>query len=128
MPTYTPLPTYTKAPTSTQIVKIVTATETSTPLYTPTITNTATSTATLTATLDFLKTPIGDGFYLVGSEVAPVVWDSDGTGDSCYWEVTNTKGDIISNHFGLAGGTAYIPSNAFQVSFEDCGIWTWLQP
>ncbi|NLE83881.1 MAG: hypothetical protein GX603_05140 [Chloroflexi bacterium] len=128
MPTYTPLPTYTKAPTLTQIVKVVTATETSTPLYTATITNTATSTATQTATSDPLKAPRGNGFYLVGTEIAPGVWDSDGSGDRCYWEVSNAQGDIISNHFGLAGGTAYVPSSAFQVLFEDCGTWTWLQP
>lgn len=128
MPTYTPLPTYTKVPTLTQVVKVVTATETSTPLYTATITNTATSTATQTATSDPLKAPRGNGFYLVGSEIAPGVWDSDGSGDRCYWEVSNAQGDIISNHFGQAGGTAYVPSSAFQVWFDDCGTWTWLQP
>lgn len=131
-PTFTPLPTYTPVNTQTPNVVVetvvVVATDTPTPLYTPTITNTSTSTPTLTSTPDPLKAPRGNGFYLVGSEIAPGVWDSDGTGDGCYWKVTNAEGKILDNHYGLAGGTAYVPSTAFQVLFEDCGTWTWLQP
>lgn len=92
------------------------------PMERPTITNTATSTATLTPTLDSLKAPRGDGFYRVDSEFAPGVWDSDGTSDSCYWEVSNRLGDIICNYFGLAEGTAHIPSGAFQVLFQRCEL------
>ena len=131
-PTFTLLPTYTPARTQTPNVIIQTvvviASETPTQLYTPTITNTATSTSTLTPTLDPLKTPRGNGFYLIGVEIAPGVWDSDGTGDGCYWKVTNAEGKTLDNHYGLAGGAAYLPSTAFQVLFEDCGTWTWLQP
>ena len=126
-PTYTALPTYTKMPTTTPVVKIVTATSTATPIYTPTNTLPPTATATITPTADPLKQSRGDGIYLVGVEIAPGVWDSNGTGDSCYWEVSTATGDIISNHFGAAGGTAYVPPTAFQVWFSDCGIWTWLQ-
>jgi hypothetical protein len=126
-PTYTALPTYTKIPTTTPVIKIVTATLTSTPIHTPTQTIPPTATATTTPTLDPLKQSRGDGMYLVGIEIAPGVWDSDGSGDSCYWEVSTATGDIISNHFGLAGGTAYVPATGFQVYFDDCGYWTWLQ-
>lgn len=132
-PTYTPLstnsplPTYTMVPTYTPDIKIVTATFTPTPVFTPTITSTPTNTATVTPTMDYLKETRGDGIYLVGIEIAPGVWDSDGTNDDCYWETSTATGDIIDNHFGLAGGTAYIPSTAFQVTFERCGNWTWLQ-
>ena len=126
-PTYTAFPTYTKMPTATPVIKIVTATYTATPIYTPTNTLPPTATATLTPTADPLKQSRGDGIYLVGVEIAPGVWDSNGTGDSCYWEVSTASGDIINNHFGLAGGTAYIPPTAFQVMFQDCGTWTWLQ-
>ena len=126
-PTYTALPTYTKMPTTTPVIKIVTATSTSTPVYTPTETLPPTATPTITPTADLLKQPKGDGFYIVGVEIAPGVWDSNGTGDSCYWEVSTATGDIINNHFGLAGGTAYVPATAFQVRFSDCGTWTWLQ-
>jgi len=131
-PTYTPLPTYTPANTQTPEIRyytrVVTASSTPTPLHTPTITNTPTKTPTSTPTLDPLKKGRGDGIYLVGVDIAPGVWRSDGTGSSCYWEITNAYGDIINNHFGLAGGTAYISASAFQVMFRNCGYWTWLQP
>lgn len=126
-PTNTPYPTYTQQPTV-QITKIVTPTFTNSPIFTPTITSTPTKTGTPTPTVNPLTTPRGDGFYLVGVDIAPGVWRSQGTGDRCYWEIDTRTGDIISNHFGMAGGTMYIPSTAFQVSVEDCGSWIYLGP
>ena len=125
-PTYTAFPTLTPNPTYTPNIVVVTATYTSTPKYTPTITLTPTSTATPTNTQDPTKTDKYDGFYLVGSEIAPGVWRSNGTQDDCYWEVSTSTGDIISNHFGMAGGTMYVPSSGFQVMLEDCGTWTYI--
>lgn len=127
LPTYEPLPTYTKEPTYTAVVIIVTATSSPTPLYTATITPIPTDTPLPTETPDPLKAPRGNGFYLVGVDIAPGVWRSDGTQDDCYWSVTQADGDIIDNHFGMAGGTCYISPNAFQVQFEDCGTWTFIQ-
>jgi len=132
-PTYTALPTLTPIPTYTpQIIiqtKVVTPTSTPTPVYTATITLTPTNTATLTPTTDPLKRTKPSGFYLVNVYIAPGVWKSNGTGDKCYWEVTTATGDIINNHFGMAGGTMYIPASAFQVRMEpECGTWDWLQP
>jgi hypothetical protein len=43
-------------------------------------------------------------------------------------ETTAANGDIIDNHFGMAGGTAYISPTAFQVEFNDCGTWVFLSP
>jgi len=112
---------------------LVTPTYTHTPLYTATITNTPTMTLTPTntvpptTTLDPLKKDKGAGFYLVGVDIAPGVWRSNGTADDCYWSVTKKNGDIIDNHFGMAGGTIYISPTAFQVELlEECGTWTWL--
>lgn len=125
--TYTPYPTYTPAPTQTAVIKIVTPTATSTPEYTPTITQTPTTTPTITPTVDQLKTDKGPGFYLVGTDIAPGVWRSMGSSDSCYWEIDTATGDIINNHFGMAGGTMYIPTSAFQVQLDpECGRWTFL--
>jgi hypothetical protein len=70
----------------------------------------------------------GDGFYLVNLEIAPGLWRSQGTQDDCYWEIDTRTGDIINNHFGMAGGTMYIPESAFQVRLEDCGTWVYLGP
>jgi hypothetical protein len=119
--TFTPYPTYTIVPTYTPWIKIVTPTHTSTPLYTPTITPTKTNTPN-PLTKD--KAP---GYYLVGTEIAPGVWRSLGSADDCYWSVNSKTGDIISNHFGMAGGTMYIPASAFEVRLEaECGMWTYI--
>jgi hypothetical protein len=148
LPTYTPFPTYTAFPTYTlqptiavEITKIVmvTPTYTTAPLYTPTITNTPTNTFTPTQTpnatqtaeanlLAKLREDKGNGFYLVNIDIAPGVWRSNGTNDDCYWSLTTVTGDIIDNHFGMAGGTCYIPASAFQVEFDDCGTWVFLSP
>jgi hypothetical protein len=148
IPTYTSLPTYTAYPTYTQFptiavevtrIVMVTPTHTPTPLYTPTITHTPSNTFTPTITPNItqtaealkiakLRADKSSGFYLVNIDIAPGVWRSNGTNDDCYWEITTSTGDIINNFFGMAGGTAYIPSTAFQVQFDDCGTWTFLAP
>lgn len=97
------------------------------PAYTPTITNTSAPSATPPPTIDPLYINKIDGFYLVGKNIAPGVWKSNGTGPGCYWSVTTATGDIMNNHFGQAGGTAYIPPEAFQVEFNGCGTWSFLQ-
>jgi hypothetical protein len=140
IPTQTTFPTYTVPPTVavevTRIV-IVTATYTYTPLYTPTNTSTPTNTFTPTKTPNatqtsqaqlsaMLQADKGDGFYLVNVDIASGIWRSTGKGDTCYWEITTRTGDIISNFLGLAGGTAYVPSTAFQVQFNRCGTWVFL--
>ncbi|HRF71764.1 MAG TPA: hypothetical protein PL117_03250 [Accumulibacter sp.] len=146
LPSLTPRPTYTPAPTIaievvvevTRLVEI-TQTFTPTPLYTPTITPTATDTQPPTNTPDKtqtalaqvearLRNPKGDGFYLVGVDIAAGIWRSTGTEDDCYWAVTDRTGDILDNHFGMAGGTAYVSASAFQVQFEDCGRWEFVSP
>lgn len=124
--TYTAYPTLTSLPTYTPEIIIVTATFTATPLYTPTASLVPTSTATQTATLDPRTEDKGDGFYLVDTDIAPGVWRSDGTQDDCYWEITDKYGGIMTNHFGMAGGTMYVPVSAYQVMMEDCGMWTYL--
>jgi hypothetical protein len=126
IPTQTAQPTFT-APPTVYVTKIifVTSTFTAAPLYTPTITNTP---APPTATTDPLKADKSDGFYLVNVDIAPGVWRSTGTGVDCYWSLTTATGDIINNHFGQSGGTAYIPADAFQIEFKNCGIWVYLGP
>lgn len=120
---------YVSLQSATPIVRVVEVTQTftPTPLYTATVTLTPTITLPPTATPNPLKAPKGDGFYLIGVDIAPGVWRSDGTGDSCYWSVTRMDGDILDNHFGMSGGTAYVSPSGFQVEFTDCGTWTFLQ-
>lgn len=120
-PTQTPYSTYTPPPTQTPQIIVVTATSSPTPVASPTITSTP------TATPDPLEADKEAGFYLVGTEIAPGVWRSNGAGDNCYWAVTTKTGDIIDNHFGKAGGTMYVPPNGFQVELKDnCGTWSYM--
>jgi hypothetical protein len=135
-PTQTPYPTYTPEPTIVfrvvvVVTQIVTPTPTPTPRFTPTDTGTPTSTPNraLTATARAfaqLIAPHGDGFYLVGVDIAPGLWRSNGTGNDCYWERLTRTGDIIDNHFGLAGGTVNISTTDFQFHAQDCGQWEYL--
>jgi hypothetical protein len=78
-------------------------------------------------TIDYLTTIKPYGFYLVGSEIASGNWRNNGNSDSCYWEITDSKGEIIDNFIGMTGGTMYIPPTAFQVQLEkECGDWEYL--
>ncbi|MFN9203922.1 MAG: Ig-like domain-containing protein [Gemmatimonas sp.] len=71
--------------------------------------------------------PFGDGVYLVGVDIQPGVWRSDGTGTNCYWaRLRNVRGegDVIENVTGTSPTLVAIgPSDlAFKVS--RCGNWT----
>jgi hypothetical protein len=81
-----------------------------------------------TPTPDPLHSSKKDGFFLVGIDIAPGIWQSSGTGNSCYWEITTKTGYILNNHFGMSGGTMYIPATAFQVQLQNCGVWTYFGP
>jgi hypothetical protein len=122
--TYTPYPTYTDVPPIS-----VTATYTSTPRFTPTITLTPTTTLIPTSTPDPLTRDKSPGLFLVGVDIAPGVWRSQGGGEDCYWERTTKTGDIIDNYFGMAGGTIYVSPSDFQVRLEKaCGVWVHMGP
>jgi hypothetical protein len=59
--------------------------------------------------------------------VAAGVWRNDSTGDGCYWAITSKSGDIENNHYGLGGGTMYVPATGYQVEMgKKCGTWTYL--
>lgn len=70
----------------------------------------------------------GPGFYLVPSEIKPGTWKSDGNHDFCYWQVAKADGTIMQNYFGMAGGSMYVPPNAYEVQLaEECGNWTFVK-
>lgn len=70
-----------------------------------------------------LTDPKGDGFYTVGEEIAPGTWESQGSGDGCYWARLDAGQELIDNHFGNAGGRITIRSSDTEVEFSDCGTW-----
>ncbi|MBN1248712.1 MAG: hypothetical protein JXC32_13720 [Anaerolineae bacterium] len=131
--TPTPTPQHTPTPSLTPSIT-PTPTETPTPTITPTPTNTPIPTATpdlsLTATAEALgamAAPKTDGFYLVGVDIAPGKWESTGSGDDCYWVRYDDEQNIQNNHYGLAGGTITIRPTDYEVSFEGCGRWVWVE-
>lgn len=141
VPTQTPYATYTPENTIAVVVtKIVTATFTFTPLFTPTDTLTPTNTLPPTNTPNVAKTATAQAFakltkdkspgmYLVNVDIAPGIWRSQGSGDSCYWQRSTKTGSIIDNHFGMAGGTIYISPSDFSVQLDkECGSWVYLSP
>lgn len=67
-----------------------------------------------------------DGSYLINKEIAAGTWRNDGAATDCYWAVTTRSGEIVSNYFGVSGGTAFIPALGFQFQTQDCGNWTFL--
>jgi hypothetical protein len=71
--------------------------------------------------------PKKDGFYTVGVEIAPGKWRSDGAGDDCYWARLDDHQEILDNHFGRAGGTVTVQETDYEVGFEDCGTWEYLE-
>lgn len=111
------------APTSTSI-----PTRTALPTYTQGPTLTPAPTNTPAPTIDTMRANKGNGFYLVNVDIAPGVWRSNGSSDGCYWAVTSSTGNILNNHFGMSGGTAYIDPAGFQVEFNGCGTWEFLSP
>jgi len=140
-PTFTPYPTYTSAPpvivTATPLPATPTPMDTPTPRFTSTPTRPPTSTPLPTKTPNLTITAVfeeiamrrearGDGFYMVNVDIAPGIWKSQGDGDDCYWERTTKTGDIIDNHFGMAGGTMFVAAGDFQVQMRDCGTWVYL--
>lgn len=143
-PTYTPLATNTRYPTQTQLPsQTAYPTFTRLPSYTPQATSTDYPTYTPAATYtevvrivmvtpttdeSVLKAPKGDGFFLVGPEIAHGIWRSEGEYNKCYWKVTDVKGNIISNFIGTAGGTVYLDENAYQIEIRNCGKLKFFSP
>jgi hypothetical protein len=135
--------TATPEPTQTPWIIVVTATGTSTSEYTPTPSQTPTITFTPSITPNVeqtsaarqqatetarLTSPKGDGFYLVGIDIAMGTWRSTAGYEGCYWSLNDKQGDINDNHFGDSGGTVHIRASDYEVQFDDCGQWTYLGP
>jgi uncharacterized protein YraI len=114
-----------ETPTSTSTP---TPTSTATPATTPT--RNATPNATQTPTLEpaeGMTSPKDDGFYLVGIDIASGKWHSTGEGAGCYWARRDSEQEIVDNHFGLSGGTVTIVPIDYEVEFDGCGVWEYVE-
>lgn len=69
------------------------------------------------------RNKIEDGTHLVGTEVRPGTYVATPT-ESCYWERTDTNGEIIDNNFSNGARVQFtiLPSD-HSVSVEGCGVW-----
>lgn len=67
-----------------------------------------------------------DGFYVIGLDMAPGVWKSNGQGAQCYWARQNVTQDILDNDIGFAGGAVTIRPDDFEFYTRGCGTWTML--
>jgi hypothetical protein len=65
-----------------------------------------------------------DGVYVIGLNMAPGRWRSNGLGKSCYWETSTVTQDVIDNHFGLASVIVEITPRDFEFKTRGCGVWT----
>ena len=74
-----------------------------------------------------LTTSKGDGFYLVGIDIMPGRWESTSTRDGCYWAKYDRDNELLGNHFGVGGGTVTVLEDDFQVEFDGCGEFEYVE-
>jgi hypothetical protein len=126
-PENSPTPSLTPTPSNTPTVTPSPSnTATPTPSMTPTATPNLAQTATIEA-FGALASPKSNGLFTVGTEILPGKWHSTGTQNDCYWARLDANQDILDNHFGTAGGTVNIRATDYEVHFEDCGIWEYVE-
>ncbi len=73
---------------------------------------------------DKQATPKKDGVYIIGLNMAPGRWRSNGAGAKCYWEKTTSTQEIIDNNFGAGSVIVEIAPTDFQFEASNCGTWT----
>lgn len=125
--TSTSTPRNTPTPSNTPTI---TPTPSNTPTTTPSLTPTATPDLAQTATIEAygaLAAPKRDGFYTVGEEILSGKWRSTGTSDGCYWARLDSNQETLDNHFGDAGGTVNVRPTDFEVEFDGCGTWEYVE-
>ncbi len=68
---------------------------------------------------------IGDGSYLVGSEIQPGTWKSSGVeGGLCYADTQNKGGDILQQEVAAEGSAIIrITEKAYTFKSSGCGSW-----
>ena len=79
--------------------------------------------------IDINKWPKDDGLFEVGNGIAPGRWYSSYsmTDYGCYWARINSSGNIIQNHFGVAGINVYVSPSDAVIQFDDCGTMYYIE-
>jgi len=78
------------------------------------------------------EAPKRTGSFLVGPEIAPGIWRSEGTGESCWIQVKDLSGKVVDISGDPPGGTIRIPAGDLIVVIDailnpDC-TWEYLKP
>lgn len=68
-----------------------------------------------------MQEPKGDGYYLIGVEIASGVWETANGSDSCYWALLDNNQETLKNHFGPSGGTINLAGNYYELEIKNCG-------
>ncbi|MCX6019107.1 MAG: hypothetical protein NTZ50_11535 [Chloroflexi bacterium] len=68
-----------------------------------------------------------DGIYIIGLNMTPGRWRSNGSGMKCYWEKSDRDQEIIDNHLGEASVIVNIEPMTFEFYTTGCGTWTLTQ-
>lgn len=70
------------------------------------------------------RAPKKDGVYIVGLNMAPGRWRSNGAGQKCYRAKSTAAQELIDNHYGAASVVVEIEPGVFQFEARGCGVWT----
>lgn len=65
-----------------------------------------------------------DGTYRVGKDVPPGNYFSEPEGDGCYWERTDSKGNILANNYSSGARVEVtVRSSDYSLTVRGCGEW-----
>lgn len=67
-----------------------------------------------------MKAPKGRGSYLVGVEMAPGIWRSSGTEDTCYLKLNSLAGELEDIVGDPPGSTFSVPVGDYIVIISGC--------
>lgn len=68
---------------------------------------------------------VSTGKYLIGTEVVPGTWQSQGVKvEDCYWEIADAQGNILDNNFISVAPqfTIYVPADASGFTVSGCSF------
>jgi hypothetical protein len=71
--------------------------------------------------------PFGDGTYLVGVDIEPGTWRTNGVGASCYWarlRNLNRESSVIAQNIGEGPAIMTVLPTDVAVDVSRCGTWT----
>jgi hypothetical protein len=87
--------------------------------------------ANLTATaaaFNRLTAPRSNGIFRIGVEILPGRWESSPGQLFCRWQRRDEQGGILNDFTGASGGTITIRPTDYDVAFNGCGAFHYLDP